>query len=86
MKVYLTMGRDGRILIQARIEQAGVIADLLHYIAQGEDFSGVPFDEFAKVTPGPFELPEQPDTTSVQPDTMAGAENPQQPQPEAAGP
>ena len=68
MKVYLTMGRDGRILIQARIEQGSTLGSVLYYVAQGEDFNGIPYDIFAKSTPGVMELPEQPDMSSVQPD------------------
>ena len=66
MKVYLTMGRDGRILVQGRVEQQGILGDILHYVAQGEDFNGTGYDELSQATPGPFDLPEQ--DTTVQPD------------------
>lgn len=69
MRVYLTLGRDGRILVQARIDQGGALGDCLVYVAQGEQFNGVPFDQLSQATPGPFDLPEQPDSSTVQPDT-----------------
>lgn len=68
MQVFLTMGRDGRILVQARLEQPNTIGHVLHYVRQGETFMGVSFDDFAKVTPGGMELPEQPDMSSIQPE------------------
>jgi len=69
MRVYLTLGRDGRILVQARIEQGGALGDCLVYVAQGEQFNGVAYDQLSQATPGPFDLPEQPDVSTVQPDT-----------------
>lgn len=77
MKVYLTMGRDGRILVQARVEQGGVVGDLMHYVGHDEQFNGVGFDQLAQATPGSFDLPEQPDLSNIQPNTTPG-ENPDQ--------
>lgn len=64
MKVYLTQGQDGRILLQGRVEQNGLVGDLLHYIAQGEQFLGIPFEQFAQATPGSMELPMPPEDVS----------------------
>jgi hypothetical protein len=80
MRVYLTMGRDGRILVQARIEQSGIVGDLIKYVSQGDQFNGVTFDQLAQATPGPFDLPEQPDASNVQPDTSVLEPQPQEPQ------
>lgn len=69
MKVYLTLGRDGRILVQARVDQGGAVGDILVYVGQGEQFNGVTFEQLSQATPGPFDVPEQPDSSSIQPDT-----------------
>lgn len=69
MRVYLTMGRDGRILVQARVEQGSVLGDLLQYVGQGEQFMGADFAMLSQATPGPFDIPEQPDSSNVEPDT-----------------
>lgn len=69
MKVYLSASKDGRILVQGRVEQKGSIAHLLHYVSQGEQFLGVDFNSFAQQTPGMFEIPEQPSSADVSPDT-----------------
>lgn len=73
MKVYLTQGQDGRILLQGRVEQSGLVGDLLHYIAQGETFMGIPFEQFAQATPGSMELPMPPE--DVEPGAEPGAED-----------
>ncbi len=69
MKVYLSASKDGRILIQGRVEQENTVAHVLHYINQGEQFLGVAFNDYAQNTPGAFEIPEQPSTSSISPDT-----------------
>ena len=56
MRVYLTMGPDGRILVQARIEEGNSIGDLLQYVAQGDQFNGVDYNTLAQSTPGPFDV------------------------------
>jgi hypothetical protein len=90
MKVYLSMGKDGRILVQARIKSDDAFGYILKYIAQGEAFNGVGFDELAQHTPGSIELPEQPDLASVQPDMSQMQQAPEAPQgaenPQAAAP
>jgi hypothetical protein len=69
MRVYLTMGPDGRILVQARIEEDNIIADLLHYVAQGDQFNGVDYNTLAQSTPGIFDLPDgQEEFQGVDPD------------------
>lgn len=75
MKVYLTQGVDGRILIQGRIEQNGILADLLHYLAQGETFMGVSFEQFSQATPGSMELPMPPE--DVQPEVPEDGQAPE---------
>ena len=70
MKVFLTMGRDGRILIQGKLNIQSSIGDILYYLGPGEAFNGIGFDEFAKAVPGVFELPEQPDVATIAPDTQ----------------
>lgn len=80
MKLYLTMGPDGRILVQSRIELPGTLAYVLHYVNQGEEFSSVGYDQLAQATPGSMDVPEQPDGSDVLPD-MTGTEEPQE-QPE----
>jgi len=79
MKVYLSASKDGRILLQGRVEQKGSISHLLHYISQGEQFLGVGFDDYAQQTPGMFEIPEQPSTSTISPDmSQLAAKNGQQ--------
>lgn len=79
MKLYLTMGPDGRILVQSRIELQGALAYVLHYVNQGEDFNGVSYDQLAQTTPGSMDVPEQQDGSDVMPDTT-GLEPEQEPE------
>lgn len=81
MKVYLTQGVDGRILLQGRVEQSGLLGDLLHYLAQGEQFMGIPFEQFAQATPGSMELPMPPE--DVEPDAGEAAPEAPEQAPEA---
>ena len=81
MKLFLTMGPDGRILVQSRIEIEGALGYVLHYVNQGEDYNGVPYDQLAQSTPGSMEVPEQPDGSNVEPDT-SGLEPEQPPEQE----
>jgi hypothetical protein len=88
VKVYLTQGSDGRILIQGRVEQDGLVGDVLHYIGQGEAFLGIPFEQFAQATPGSMELPQAPedvepdsDPGETAPDESSGAQEPIQGEP-----
>lgn len=69
MRVFLTMGRDGRILVQARVEYGSVLGDVCQYVGQGEQFMGADYATLSQATPGPFDIPEQPDSSGIEPDT-----------------
>jgi len=68
MKVFLSFSKDGKLLIQSRIESDNSIDEILYYISPGESFMNVPYEQLAQSSPGSVEIPDSPDSSQIDPD------------------